>query len=133
MSSLGWASSWAEGSPDHRLHLRLVQHPAVSPPDRHAHVCVHHSRVTRLARSGGAGPRGALATLSQYMLSSAATFSFFLAIGSVIRNDAVLSPQLEAARMQFGPAIVHGRADGASLIRARWAAERKKQARAARS
>jgi hypothetical protein len=33
--------------------------------------------------SGGAGPRGSLATLSQYMLSSAATFSFFLAIGSV--------------------------------------------------
>jgi hypothetical protein len=32
---------------------------------------------------GGAGPRGLLATLSQYMLSSAATFSFFLAIGSV--------------------------------------------------
>jgi hypothetical protein len=32
---------------------------------------------------GGAGPRGFMATLSQYMLSSAATFSFFLAIGSV--------------------------------------------------
>ena len=32
---------------------------------------------------GGAGPRGFLRTLSQYMLSSAATFSFFLAIGSV--------------------------------------------------
>jgi hypothetical protein len=32
---------------------------------------------------GGAGPRGVLGTLSQYMLSSAATFSFFLAIGSV--------------------------------------------------
>ncbi|KAH8120472.1 reactive oxygen species modulator 1, partial [Phellopilus nigrolimitatus] len=31
----------------------------------------------------GAGPRGVLATLSQYMLSSAATFSFFLSIGSV--------------------------------------------------
>lgn len=35
------------------------------------------------SRRGGAGPRGALSTLSQYMLSSAATFSFFLAIGSV--------------------------------------------------
>jgi hypothetical protein len=33
--------------------------------------------------SGGAGPRGVMATLSQYMLSSAATFSFFLSIGSV--------------------------------------------------
>lgn len=31
----------------------------------------------------GAGPHGLMATLSQYMLSSAATFSFFLAIGSV--------------------------------------------------
>lgn len=31
----------------------------------------------------GPGPRGFLATLSQYMLSSAATFSFFLSIGSV--------------------------------------------------
>lgn len=40
-----------------------------------------HQRVT-LGR-GGAGPRGAMATLSQYMLSSAATFGFFLAIGSV--------------------------------------------------
>ena len=38
-----------------------------------------HASVKR----GGAGPRGFLATLSQYMLSSAATFSFFLAIGSV--------------------------------------------------
>jgi hypothetical protein len=36
-----------------------------------------------LCYRGGAGPRGFLATLSQYMLSSAATFSFFLAIGSV--------------------------------------------------
>jgi len=49
---------------------------------------------------GGAGPRGVLATLSQYMLSSAATFSFFLAIGSVIRTDA-LPVEWEAARMQM--------------------------------
>ena len=40
------------------------------------------SSLYRYAR-GGAGPRGALPTLSQYMLSSAATFSFFLSIGSV--------------------------------------------------
>lgn len=33
----------------------------------------------------GAGPRGVLPTLSQYMLSSAATFGFFLSIGSVRR------------------------------------------------
>ncbi|TFY78311.1 hypothetical protein EWM64_g5704 [Hericium alpestre] len=76
---------------------------------------------------GGAGPRGFLATLSQYMLSSAATFSFFLAIGSVIRNDALLPPHLEAMRLQLPP-VMHGRADGASLIRARWAAEKQRVA-----
>jgi len=73
---------------------------------------------------GGAGPRGALATLSQYMLSSAATFSFFLAIGSVIRNDALLPPHLQAAQMQFLPPLVRSRAEGAMLIRARWEAEK---------
>ncbi len=31
----------------------------------------------------GAGTRGTLSTLSMYMLNSAATFSFFLSIGSV--------------------------------------------------
>ena len=47
-----------------------------------------HSRLHEIlnanhARRGGAGPRGVLPTLSQYMLSSAATFGFFLSIGSV--------------------------------------------------
>ncbi|KAF8550306.1 hypothetical protein OG21DRAFT_1514170 [Imleria badia] len=73
---------------------------------------------------GGAGPRGSLATLSQYMLSSAATFSFFLAIGSVIRNDALLPPHLQAAQMQPFPPLVRSRAEGAMLIRARWDAEK---------
>ncbi|WFD31155.1 subunit of TIM23 translocase complex [Malassezia sp. CBS 17886] len=35
----------------------------------------------------GPGPRGTLATLSQFMLSSGATFGFFMAIGSVIRTE----------------------------------------------
>ncbi|KAI9572629.1 reactive mitochondrial oxygen species modulator 1-domain-containing protein [Boletus coccyginus] len=72
---------------------------------------------------GGAGPRGSLATLSQYMLSSAATFSFFLAIGSVIRNDALSPPHLQA-QMQLFPPLVRSRAEGALFIRARWEAEK---------
>ncbi|KAF4623982.1 hypothetical protein D9613_002025 [Agrocybe pediades] len=73
---------------------------------------------------GGAGPRGALSTLSQYMLSSAATFSFFLSIGSVIRSDSIITPQLQAAQ-QLAPAFsMQSRAEGAKLMRARWEAER---------
>jgi len=73
----------------------------------------------------GPGPRGFLATLSQYMLSSAATFSFFLAIGSVIRSDALVSPHLEAARLQLLSPMIRSKADGAAFMRARWDAERK--------
>jgi hypothetical protein len=43
--------------------------------------------------SGGPGPRGAMATMSQYMLSSAATFGFFMSIGSVS-----LSPPYKSSR-----------------------------------
>ncbi|KZS93220.1 hypothetical protein SISNIDRAFT_485494 [Sistotremastrum niveocremeum HHB9708] len=74
---------------------------------------------------GGAGPRGVLATLSQYMLSSAATFSFFLAIGSVIRTDA-LPPHLEAMYLQTRSPIITSRLDGARLMKERWNAERRK-------
>jgi len=73
----------------------------------------------------GPGPRGFLATLSQYMLSSAATFSFFLAIGSVIRSDALVPPHLGAARMQLLSPMIRSKADGAALMRARWDAERR--------
>jgi hypothetical protein len=52
--------------------LRYATSPTLASIRAHASV-----------KRGGAGPRGFLATLSQYMLSSAATFSFFLAIGSV--------------------------------------------------
>ncbi|QRW00300.1 hypothetical protein RhiJN_28318 [Ceratobasidium sp. AG-Ba] len=74
---------------------------------------------------GGAGPRGAMATLSQYMLSSAATFSFFLSIGSVIRNEELLPPSINAHKQSLSPAV-HSRIEGATLMRARWAMERAK-------
>ncbi|KIM62201.1 hypothetical protein SCLCIDRAFT_1215261 [Scleroderma citrinum Foug A] len=73
---------------------------------------------------GGAGPRGFLATLSQYMLSSAATFSFFLAIGSVIRNEGDLPAHLQAAQIQLMSPVVRSRYEGAMLMRARWEAEK---------
>ncbi|EIW86377.1 hypothetical protein CONPUDRAFT_43126, partial [Coniophora puteana RWD-64-598 SS2] len=72
---------------------------------------------------GGAGPRGALSTLSQYMLSSAATFGFFLSVGSVIRNDALLPPHMQAAQLQLLPPITRSKAEGAMLMRSRWNAE----------
>ncbi|KAG1716778.1 hypothetical protein ID866_376 [Astraeus odoratus] len=76
---------------------------------------------------GGAGPRGFLATLSQYMLSSAATFSFFLAIGSVIRNEADFPPHLQAAQMQLLSPLVRSRYEGAMLMRARCEAEKNRR------
>ncbi|KAJ7850705.1 reactive mitochondrial oxygen species modulator 1-domain-containing protein [Mycena olivaceomarginata] len=72
----------------------------------------------------GAGPRGVLSTLSKTMLSSAATFSFFLAIGSVIRNDA-LEGAYPQTRLVATPAIL-SRAEGFQLMRARWEEERRR-------
>ncbi|KAF8602690.1 hypothetical protein BDV93DRAFT_607265 [Ceratobasidium sp. AG-I] len=82
---------------------------------------------------GGAGPRGVMATLSQYMLSSAATFSFFLSIGSVIRNDELLPPMAGATQRHMLPPIVHSRIDGATMMQARWAMERAKARQALES
>ena len=81
-----------------------------------------------------------LPTLSQYMLGSAATFSFFLAIGSVsvsplpfelyrnmfvqvIRNDGELPPHLVAARLQLSSPVMRTRSEGLASMRARWAME----------
>ncbi|KAF6766453.1 reactive mitochondrial oxygen species modulator 1-domain-containing protein [Ephemerocybe angulata] len=74
----------------------------------------------------GAGPRGFMATLSQYMLSSAATFSFFLAIGSVIRSDSPLALRMEAMQLQLSASnpILRSKAESAQIVRARWAEER---------
>ncbi|KAF9455467.1 hypothetical protein BDZ94DRAFT_1278105 [Collybia nuda] len=60
------------------------------------HCFVHTDHIFR----GGAGPRGFLATLSQYMLSSAATFSFFLAIGSVSKPS---FPRCNKKLYKFAP------------------------------
>lgn len=53
-------------------------------------------------RRNGAGPRGFLATLSQYMLTSAATFGFFLSIGSVsvtVLRDHLISLTVSMLRL----------------------------------
>jgi hypothetical protein len=71
----------------------------------------------------GAGPRGFMATLSQYMLSSAATFSFFLAIGSVIRSDSLVPPHLQAAQMQLAM-NVRSKTEGYQLMKNRWEMEK---------
>lgn len=74
---------------------------------------------------GGAGPRGFLPTLSQYMLSSAATFGFFLSIGSVIRNDSPELAYAQAVRQQNQSLIMQSRAEGFARLRAKWEEEKK--------
>lgn len=72
---------------------------------------------------GGAGPRGVLPTLSQYMLSSAATFGFFLSIGSVIRNDSQQLSYTQAVHLQTP--LIQSRAAGFTQLKVKWEQERK--------
>ncbi|KAL1917484.1 uncharacterized protein VTP21DRAFT_3877 [Calcarisporiella thermophila] len=50
--------------------------------------------TVHLIRYGG-GSRGAVHTLGQYMISSAATFGFFMGIGTVIRSEGAEPLQLK--------------------------------------
>ncbi|KAF7306489.1 hypothetical protein MIND_00440200 [Mycena indigotica] len=75
----------------------------------------------------GAGPRGVLSTLSRTMLTSAASFSFFLAIGSVIRSEGFEGLEDSQRRMLVPVPAIGSRAEGLQLMRARWEAERRKQ------
>lgn len=49
----------------------------------------------------GPGPRGAMATLAQYMISSGATFGFFMSIGTVIRTESLPSSRDEQWRAAY--------------------------------
>ncbi|BGP18980.1 hypothetical protein JCM10213_002600 [Rhodosporidiobolus nylandii] len=55
--------------------------------------------------SGGTGRRGYLPTLSTYMLSSGATFAFFMSIGTVIRTDGLTMSEWAAQQVREGRAI----------------------------
>ncbi|KAG8968222.1 hypothetical protein FRC03_008357 [Tulasnella sp. 419] len=63
------------------------------------------------------------------MLGSAASFSFFLAIGSVIRTEENIPITLQAARMQLFPPVVASRQEGAmyTATRARWMLEKQRK------
>ncbi|KAI9348416.1 reactive mitochondrial oxygen species modulator 1-domain-containing protein [Pilaira anomala] len=52
----------------------------------------------------GAGTKGPINTLSQYMIGSAASFGFFMAIGSVVRSE----NRLPVSNLNL-PVIVNGR------------------------
>ncbi|GAA5829157.1 hypothetical protein JCM11251_004144 [Rhodosporidiobolus azoricus] len=55
--------------------------------------------------SGGTGRKGYLPTLSTYMLSSGATFAFFMSIGTVIRTDGLTMSEWAAQQVREGRAL----------------------------
>ncbi|BGP22194.1 mitochondrial genome maintenance protein [Rhodotorula toruloides] len=55
--------------------------------------------------SGGAGRKGYLPTLSTYMLSSGATFAFFMSIGTVIRTDGLTMREWAEMQVREGRAL----------------------------
>ncbi|KAG8848525.1 subunit of TIM23 translocase complex [Serendipita sp. 411] len=91
----------------------------------------------------GAGPRGFVGTLSQYMLSSAATLGFFLAIGSVIRSDSgqiQYHPSLmqQSQKMALASPVLRqevyraSRAEAFQRMKRRWDAEKQREAESPR-
>ncbi|KAG0128475.1 reactive mitochondrial oxygen species modulator 1-domain-containing protein [Tuber indicum] len=54
----------------------------------------------------GAGPNGFLRSLGQYMLGSAATFGFFMSIGTAIRTETDSVAMKEFARMRAAPVVL---------------------------
>ncbi|GAA5908887.1 Mgr2p [Sporobolomyces salmoneus] len=53
----------------------------------------------------GAGPKGFLPSISTYMLSSGATFAFFMSIGSVIRTDGLTMNEWAQLQIDQGKAV----------------------------
>ncbi|TNY20066.1 reactive mitochondrial oxygen species modulator 1-domain-containing protein [Rhodotorula diobovata] len=70
--------------------------------------------------SGAAGRgKGYFPTLSTYMLSSGATFAFFMSIGTVIRTDGLTMQEWAAQQVREGRAIGMPGVAGAQAVRER--------------
>ncbi|GAA5851964.1 hypothetical protein JCM5353_004864 [Sporobolomyces roseus] len=75
----------------------------------------------------GAGPKGFLPSISTYMLSSGATFAFFMSIGSVIRTDGLTMNEWAQQQIQQGKAIgVTAPVVGQSQVMKEWAERRRR-------